>query len=62
MLLQSEEDPMMAQVQLVAQKKLTILREREKELQQQVSELSSCSLQCQCTYMYMYVASFVGYS
>lgn len=37
---QSEEDPMMAQVQLVAQKKLTILREREKDLQQQVSQLS----------------------
>ena len=35
---QSEDDPMMAQVQLVAQKKLTMLREKEKELQQQVSE------------------------
>ena len=32
-----EDDPMMAQVQLVAQKKLTTLRERERELQQQVS-------------------------
>ena len=32
-----DDDPMMAQVQLVAQKKLTTLRERERELQQQVS-------------------------
>ena len=30
------DDPMMAQVQLVAQKKLTSLREKEKELQQEV--------------------------
>ena len=37
MYLQAEEDPMMAQVQLVAQKKLITLREKERELQQQVS-------------------------
>ena len=35
-LLQVGDDPMMAQVQLVAQKKLTLLREKEKELQQEV--------------------------
>ena len=34
--LQAEDDPMMAQVQLVAQKKLILLREKEKELQQEV--------------------------
>ena len=36
-----DDDPMMAQVQLVAQKKLTTLRERERELQQQVSGMLS---------------------